>query len=37
MQGEFMYLSGIAFAFIMPRNTPPLTAAEEAAAQAAMH
>lgn len=33
----FMYLTGIAFVFVMRRYSPPLTAAEEAAAQAAMH
>lgn len=33
----FMYVTGIAFVFIMRRFAPPLSAAEEAAAQAAMH
>ena len=32
-----MYVTGIAFVFIMRRFAPPLTAAEEAASKAAMH
>lgn len=35
--GVLMYVTGIAFVFVMRRYTPPLTAQEEAAAQAAMH
>jgi BASS family bile acid:Na+ symporter len=35
--GVLMYVTGIAFVFIMRRYAPPLSAQEEAAAQAAMH
>lgn len=35
--GVLMYVTGIAFVFVMRRYAPPLSAQEEAAAQAAMH
>lgn len=35
--GVLMYVSGIAFVFVMRKVAPPLTKDEEAAAQAAMH
>jgi hypothetical protein len=35
--GVLMYVTGIAFVFVMRKYAPPLTAKEEADAQAAMH
>jgi BASS family bile acid:Na+ symporter len=35
--GVLMYVSGIAFVFVMRKVAPPLSREEEAAAQASMH